>query len=361
MLSQASCNNNAASCTFGHTFFCSSGGLPTCEISNIPTCKRGNEFFGGICKLSIPSCVLNIPKCSFDNDFICSPGSIPSCEFLGLPLCKTRNTFTTGSCIDPRALLVDTLSFLDITSTPKLPPIIQLPLTTDESVGKVGIAYPGSNPSFEIKTPFKISQEEILSADIKDSRGIVLNGINFKLATIPNVSGRSVLTLTLPDDISKGESIFTLNLQANRVLKGRLQIVDFKELQIITIKNKNRKQILKPVIRRIFVSKENKKIRLNVKGNHFVSRQIIINENGTEKTLVNAEIPSPNTSVTIYPTDLKIRPTRTAVKARGRTISINFLLPDNVRIGTKATLVLATPRGIVSASFVIRPTTSNKR
>ena len=338
---------------------CSSSGVPECS-SGIPVCRNGNILASGSCVELVPFCQLNMPQCPLNYTFVCGSGGIPSCELFDIPACKNGNDFFEGVCI-PLQSPVNSPNFLSVISTPELPDIVGLPLLRDEFVGVIGFAYPGSNPSYEVKLSIPKSDLDVESVDVVDNDGIIFTSIPFKITDIINNSDTIILTLNLSDDIAIGQSTFVLNLKNGNTLTGIIEIIDPVDVEIITIRNSNRKNIAKPVIRRIYVKKNGRRITLGIRGKNFVSRQMYYSSEDSAGGLpdsaliflVNPDIPDPNTSVTLYPSVLDTKINKTVVKHRSKFMKIKFKLPENVNEKTKCVVVIATPEGIVSARFPV--------
>jgi len=109
-----------------------------------------------------------------------------------LPSCKVENNFFEGTCLSSDRLGIDELKFLQIVSTPKLPDIIELPLVQDEFIGKIGYAFPGSNPSFEVQLSFTPLEFNALSVDLVDSSGMTFSNIPFKITDINDTFDRFI-------------------------------------------------------------------------------------------------------------------------------------------------------------------------
>ena len=345
---------NQPQCSGGLTFVCTSGGAPGCQ-SGIPGCVEGSNFFAGSCTLIQPFCSFNIPRCPTEYEFVCSSGGIPTCELLNLPACKFGNDFFAGICQLKEFLITDQADFLEVISTPKLPNVIQLPLVRDEFIGKIGISYPGANPSFEIKTTLPLIDLNITSISLEDSDDVLYENIPFKITEIPQSTNSFILTLSLPDDISLGESRFTLNLGNGKTLTGIIEIIDSLDVEIVTIMNHVRKLVAKPEIKRIYVKKVGRKITLGIRGKNFVNRKILFTRDEPDnlEKFVNPQIPDPHTAVTIYPSTIDSMIKARIVRKRSKYMKIRFVLPQNVSERTDAVLVVATPEGIVSVNFPI--------
>ena len=157
------------------------------------------------------------------------------------------------------------------------PDVINLPLIPDEFVGKIGFAYPGSNPSYEIKVLTNEQNIEVGSVSFIDSSGMIFENIPFEITKIDGFENQFILGLEIPEGASKGSANFTLNFISGEQLTGIIEIIDsFKNVEIITIKNPiKRTELDKPVIEEL-ISKASSstKLTLFLKGKNFVSRQI---------------------------------------------------------------------------------------
>ena len=110
-------------------------------------------------------------------------------------------------------------------------------------------------------------------------------------------------------------------------------------------------------------SSNGKKITLTLHGKNFVSRQIFytstdsssggLPENG-ESFVANPDIPDPHTLLTIFPNDLNAKITKRVVKQRGKLMKVHIEFPENITKTTEAIIVIVTPKGIVSKSFIIK-------
>ena len=306
-----------------------------------------------------PFCDSTGPKCPVGFTFVCPTDSQPTC-LLNIPLCKTpTNDFVTGFCNKD---LVSTGASLNIVSTPGLPEIIDLPLIPDEFIGKIGIAYPGSNPSFEIET--SIQDLMVNSIDIEDGSSMSFANIPFLITPIKDESNKYILTLTLPDGLSKGEASITLNLTADSpelFLEGIIEIVDFTDVEIVTIKNPARKLIQSPpVIKRMFVKQSGNKVVVRLRGKNFVSRQLFYDPEGVDTYFKHNPNPDPITVSTVYPSNLESKLVERVVRKRGDLMRIEFKISKRPNRTVNAVLIIATPRGIVTVPFKIRPAKRHK-
>ena len=305
---------------------------------------------------------LSVPSCTHSLSFICSSSGIPTCEILGLPSCKTKDVFLPGICLQRALLIPDNLG-IEIVFALSFPEIIKLPLNTDEFVGEVGYAFPGSNPSYEIKTLTPNLNIEVSSIDLTDSTGMIFTSIPFEIMKLADLENEFVLTLTIPEKISKGKAIFILNLKNGEPLIGKIEIISsFKKLEIITIKNPNKRTVIdKPEINKLSSRVSDKKMTLVLSGKNFVSRQIFYAGEDSSGGLIeelfvaNPDIPDPHTVINIFPSSLNAKVTKRIVTKNGNFMKIFIKFPEKIIKRTEAVIVVVTPNGIVSKSFTIRP------
>ena len=278
-----------------------------------------------------------------------SNGGATSSTTSGGTIISSSGTATTsgGLGIDAASLTIDVLS------TPKLPDIIQLPLVRDEFLGKIGFAYRGSNPSFEIRTR-TILTSKITSADIIDKSGTVFANIPFSVFEIPGSQDTLILGLTLPDSLAVGETRFILHVENGESLTGLIDVLDFLDVKTPN-SIKTKKIIEKPVISRLKSHTETShKIKLRLRGDSFVGRRVVFEENGVVQFLIRPRN-DPNTSVTVYPRDLNLELRRSSVVHNRKIMRIRLRSTEKITTPVNAVLVIATPRGIVSKEFTIRP------
>ena len=303
-------------------------------------------------------------SCTHGLRFVCSSSGTPTCELLGLPVCKNNNVFFPGTC-SQRGLSTDNVNIQIIFALP-FPDVIQLPLNNDEFVGEIGYAFPGSNPSYEVKTlTTTTSNIKVNSVDLTDSLGMIFENISFKIIKLEDSENEFILTVVIPEDISKGKAAFTLNLESGEQLTGNIEIIaSLNDLEITTIKNPNKRtHIDKPVINNLFSTVLNKKMNLILRGKSFVSRQIFYNSEdssgGAEELFVaNSDIPDPHTAITIFPSSLNAKIVKKVVRKNGKFMKVFVEFPDKITKEINAVIVVITPKGIVSKSFVIKPGTS---
>lgn len=236
-----------------------------------------------------------------------------------------------------------------------MPSVIELPLVRDELIGKVAFAYPGSNPSFEIKLPFIPVNFKVVSVHVEDITKKVFLNLPFKITPTSDNFEKFVLSVILPDDIPAGESTLIVNLDDSSSLTGTIQIVNFKNVDILTNNETLRTTLDKPKINKVFIRSNNEKYDLVLKGESFATRKIVFKENGLEHFIINEKDPDPNTSITLFPSDLNTQITFSRVLEEGKFMRIQFKLKQRIKDKTKVVLVLATPRGIVSRTFLLNP------
>ncbi len=333
----------------------SSGSTTTSSGS---TTSSSTSSAGPSCTFTIcgASCCVN--GCCSTNPFLCvgSTDCISSSSSGSNSSGSTSSGNLSGST-SSSGLGIDTASRLtiDVISTPKLPDIIQLPLVQDEFIGKIGFAYKGSNPSFEIRTS-KVLTSGITSADIVDKSGARFANIPFAVFKIPGSQDTLILSLTLPDNLTIGEAEFILRLEDGESLTGIINVLNFIDVKTPS-SIKSKQTIEKPVILRLKShNKDSHKIKLSLRGNNFVGRKIVFEENGAVKFLIQP-LHHPNTSVTVYPTGLNLELKRSNVLHNRKSMRIKLRSAEKITGIVPAVLVISTPRGIVSKEFVIRPKT----
>ena len=301
------------------------------------------------CQSGTPYCNNNEPTCTLGYNLLCSSGGIPTCnEVPGLVLCNNENKFSFATCVQPQSnppvVEEQQVNNIDVVSTPRLPATIQLPLITDEFIGKVGIAYVGSIPSFEIIPPDGFIDTEIVSLSLTGSNGTIFNNIPFDFMDIPSTPGKFILTLSIPDDVSVGDATVTFNSSDGSSLNGIIKIINYND------------ELFQdpPFITRLFAKTIGQKVTITVRGNSLLARNIVSRIN---KSRVNSELVA-NTEFTIYPSglanDIKVK-----AKTNG-SIEISFQLAEPIA-STVGELVVATPRGIASSPFVIQSRPNNLR
>lgn len=381
----ASCDiNGKPDCTENNSFVCPPGSYPLCS-ENKPGCKVTSitdfrireifstlanstigDFINGSCQTGVPFCNQGTVTCTLGYIFSCNGGK-PTCDSVqGLPLCENGNTFTQVICKKPSRSGLS--SGIDVLSSPEFPDIANLPLVKDE-LGNIGFSYSGSDPTFEITTNGiftrgfeKISKTklsrllgtDIASIDLIDSKGTLFTNVPFTANSVENNPDRLILTLHIPDEVEEGLTTFILKLKDGQALNGGIQIIESKKINIITIENPNKKPINdQPLINKIRIEKHGKKVTIKLTGSNFVNRQVFYDENGVEIFNSHPGIPDPYTTVTIYPSDLDIKVKRKIVTSRSKFMKIKLELPSDINTPTKGVLVLTTPTGITSQSFVI--------
>lgn len=211
-----------------------------------------------------------------------------------------------------------------------------MPLIPDKLLGKIGIAYPGSNPSFEIKFPQNNLPSNIASIDLEDKDGIIFPNILFNVTKIFNSTDKLILSLTIPDNVSSGILKVRINFADSRRLTGLVAVVDF--LNLIKGLNGKGKTVGKPQITQITTLKKRRDIVLNVLGNNFV---------GSEN--VNS-----NTTITLFPADLNVSIKLQSVSKNGKNLVLKLNLLDGFEKSARSVISISTPRGIVSVPLVIK-------
>ena len=233
--------------------------------------------------------------------------------------------------------------------SPVFPGVVETLLTTDEIAQKTGLAYRGSNPSYEIKLPSGSNSTDVVSADIQDSAGTISRNIPFNITKIPDSADKVILTLKLPGNIAIGDLKYALNFSNKTSLTGNIKIIDFAR-----VSSNNLKEFSKPSISEINVIRhKDNKITLFARGKNFVGRKIFIEENNTSLYFEN-QPKEPHSSVTIFPKSLNTEIIERSVSKDKKTIKIKFKFASNTKGTIHAVLVVATPRGIASKGFLIR-------
>ena len=329
-----------------------SSGNPSIDNSNCPDaatlCSQSarlscfNPDYSLICLNTTFNCckVVNSSLSCDPSLLVCKPVNNLSSSSSGLVSGSSSSSTSSGSLR------------VDIISTPKLPSVVPLPLLPDEDIGKIGIAYFGSNPSFEIKIPENKSNLKIVSVDLKDKQGILFTSIPFTVTKISGSPDRLILGLTLPDNLSLGESVFMLNLESGENLIGIIQIIEFLDIQVpvdfITIKN-----VSKPIITRIRTKLRKEKVIIALRGKSFVGRGVFLQQDDERRFVYNPPH-QPHTTITIYPSNLNLDLAKRATSKRGKRMRIKLKTSEKIKGRINAVLIIATPRGIVSEHFQIK-------
>lgn len=234
---------------------------------------------------------------------------------------------------------------------PILPEAIPLPLIPDEFIGKAGVALIGSNPAFEIKLPDDNLSSGIVSVDLEDSNGAVFSNVLFNVTKIRNSTDKLILSLKIPDDVSKGTLKFNVNLADGTRLTGLIEII--APLNLRKAINGKERIIGKPQITKTSVVKNGRNVTLNITGNNFAGNKVFI-LNGNEKILFQTDNSSPNTSVTIFPDNLNVSMNLLSVSGNNKILTVKFNLSENIEKPVQSVISVSTPRGIVSSQFILK-------
>lgn len=261
--------------------------------------------------------------------------------------CDIVDTSSTsgGTAISP----VSSLD-VDILASPNLPDFVDIPPVGDKSTTKFGIAYIGSNPSFEARLKGESPDLNIKSVDLNDSQGKSFSNIPFSVIGVSNSPGKIILTLTLPETVAKGRATFILNTANMDMLNGEIEGINFFQTKIPGKK----KNVGEPVISRLSVKKSSDEIVIDVSGRGFVGRKMFYEDGNTTKYVENPK-DSPNTFVTVFPSSLNPEVVKTVVSSGGGNAKIKLKLQEKLQEVARAVLVIATPRGIVSRQFDLKP------
>lgn len=300
-----------------------SGGMAICSNGLAAKCK-GDEFTIR-CIYGVPDC------CKIERKFLSCMPSLLFC-----PQLKDENRFS--------------LINLQTTSSPRFPEVVELPLIIDETSSATVFAYRGSNPSFEVKLPANSVDFKIDSIDIKDSNGTISNNIPFTVTSVSNKNDIKILSIVLPDSTAGGVLTYALNLNNGTSLAGNIHVIDFL---FASNPKHTEKTIQNPSIERIEVTRDNESISLLVRGKNFVGRTIYLEEDNKLKYIEN-DPKNPHSFVTIFPSTLNPQMLERVVSKDKTQIKIKFKLSQEIGVKTNAILVISTPRGIASKSFVIK-------
>lgn len=395
IVKKAFCSENKVLCSSGLVPVCmNSNYKPTCLLEppyNAVDCCR-NTGIAYDCKTETPLCVVAsssssgsviiTPKieayCS-NNMVYCSSGLIAGCSntdftphcLEGYPSSGIECCKDTGISLDCRPDIAlncplnptppdskfKTIN-IDVVSNPELPEAVELPLVSDAFVNRAGFAYVGSNPSFEIKLPDGDPDRVIAGVDLQDSSGFIFNNIPFTTTSISGQPEKYILTLSLPDSIKEGEAKFALNLSNGTFLNGVIYIFSPLEVSVFKGKGLKTKRVSKPVITRISVSKVKSNVTLSIRGNDFLGKTFLYNDeenNEDEGTLIENSDGTPNSTVSIFPSSLNAEIKKIAVLNGRKQIKINFSLPFALDKKTKSIVVISTPSGTISKRFILKP------
>lgn len=384
----ALCFNGSVTCLGGLTPICSdpiyspkclSGGafIECCRTTQTSLdCKSNlailcttqtSSSSSGTSSNSTPYCSLGMIFCTSGTNAACSnpsylprclPGDFPDCckQADGSLDCKADLLLCTPTVSTNRFQTVN----LDIVSNPQFPEVIDLPFVLDTLVGKVGFAYRGSNPSYEIKLPISNPELVIESVDLKDSKDFIFNNTPFIATEIAGSPEKLILNLEIPESISTGEARFAINLSDKSSYTGIIQIISPFDIKVFKKNGIDTKAISKPDISNIIVRREKNQISLSVTGRNFLSKKYLLERNGVTEVIQNKDA-KPNTFITIFPSNIKPEIAKNVVSNNRKLIKIKFKTNESIEEKTKAVLVLSTPRGIISKQFTINPKSKDKR
>ncbi len=355
------CPNNSSSSS-------SSGSTDTVQVPVTPpaiilpnciwTVCGNNCCVAGCCKSNSQTC-LGSPECQQGSSNSSNDSSTPSTD-----TSEPNNfDFSPPNIIEPPVFLpvspddtlspdtqsTNTITSVEISSAPNFPQIIELPLVPEEFSGVPAFAYPGSNPSIEIKLPQDQIKSTILYVHLKDSQGNIFQNIPFNVVKIPTTPDKSILTLQLPEQVSTGKSQFTLFLHTGRLLHGSINIIDYMNIQIPDTNT----SLEKPLISSVIEAKSDQSVTLIIKGKNFVGNKVQAITNMEDTVSLKASS-GPQTSVTIFPSSLNIQIYKLNVTKNGNQLEVKFNIPDTLTGKTNATLIITTPRGITSKSFILQ-------
>jgi len=318
--------------------------------SNFPECKKVQDVTS-----SPPTTTTSSPPTSPTNSLtnkpdFSPPNIIEPPIFITPPLNidSTSTTTTTPTTTPPsNTINKPSTSFVEVSSVPNFPKIVEIPLVAEEFVGTAAFAYPGSNPSLEIKLPSDQIKSTIFYVHLKDNAGNTFQNIPFNITKIPSTPEKIILSLQLPDQVSAGKLKFTLFLHTGKLISGFINIINYLNIQFpntgITIE--------KPIINSITESKSDQTITLIVKGKDFVGNKVRLTTNLADIVSLKS-LSGPQTTTTIFPSSLNIQIDKLSVAKSGNQLEIKFTAPETLTKKTNATLVITTPRGIISKSFV---------
>jgi len=391
------CSQSTLTCVDGAAS-CPSGFVPSCpaDITLTPTCLPAFQDVIECCKsvnfnldcnpAISPACIsgqvssssgqagsTSTPFCSSDKIF-CTSGGNASCTNLDFELtcvndfpdcCKTTNS--TLDC-DTTVLTceggskeesVDFNSIdINVLSGPLFPSSITLPTVPISLQDIAGIAYKGSTASFEITLSEANDEINVIAVDLKDSTDFVFKNASFTITDIADNPERKILTLTIPESIALGEVSFALKFDDSSVSNQNGRIVAF-DLPSVTIsagkKGKDKKQILKPVINRVKVSKKksSRKFSLNITGEEFIGGDYFIEQDNITH-FIDVSGNEPDTLIAIFPTTLNPKITERKVSKSGRLFKVKFEIDEPLQKDLNAVVSVSTPAGSTSKVFKIK-------
>ena len=353
------CKNN------GISFDCKSE-LPLCKIStsssSSSSSSSGSIDSRAYCQDSMVYCSGGLPAVCSDQTLSpnCLPGYpssiIECCKSNGVSLyCRPDISVTCPAAdVTPPQNQFQTVT-IDVVSNPKLPDIVEIPLAVDAFVNRSGFTYTGSNPSFEIKLPEDNPKTTINSVDLKDISGFIYKDIPFTAVPISGQPEKYILNLSIPDSIKEGETRFALNLSNGKSFNGVIYVFTPLEISVFKGKSIKTRQISKPLITRISISKIKTRVILNVKGDNFVGNSFLYKDKDNLDNFVQNPKNSPNTKITIFPSSLKADIKKVSVFNSGTEMKITIDFPFSiVAQKTDAQLVVSTPAGIASHLFTLK-------
>ncbi len=240
-------------------------------------------------------------------------------------------------------------TFIEISSAPTFPQIVELPLVSEEFTGISVFAYPGSNPSFEVNLPSDQIKSTVLYVHLKDSKDNIFQNIPFSVTSIPSTPGKIILSLKLPEQISTGKLQFTLFLHTGKSIHGFINIIDPMNIQ-----NPETNLVFdKPEIVNISEIKSDESISLLIKGTNFVGNRLQVTTDLNDIINLNS-LGGPQTTITIFPSNLNMKAGKLNVSRNSNQIEVKYpITGDSIEI-TDTVIVITTPRGIVSRQFKLK-------
>lgn len=305
--------------------FCSNVGEVICNKDFKAVCTDG-QF--------VPVCLNGSPNC-------CNKNLTPAICNSSLIVCEFTSDIKPGSVLD-----------IEILSGPVLPDVFNSLSDSDKFEKITGIAYSDSNPAFEINLKTSEENVKVLSVDLQDSLGNTFKNIPFKVIDIDKVDNSKIkiLTLAIPV-VNSGGATFTLNLESGTMLSGLIEVIDFFDIQT----QKNNKELIEPKISKIEIVKQKKSFIFSVHGKNFAPNKITIITSSTgEKIFHTSSKEFPNTAITLFPSDIKLKLLRLKVSKDGRLLRAKFVQVGEIKKVVKSILTIATPRGIVSKGFLLK-------
>ena len=286
------------------------------------------------------------PVCS---DLLYKPscdGGIPVCcgEIFSIMVCdKTKLSCNLSPNIPPNTILE-----VEILSGPTIPDIVELPTVDSQFANAVGFAYPSSKSSFALGIKKTKKNLKIDSVNLEDSTGKTFMDIPFMVIDIPRDKNRKIITLTIPKDISPGQSSYILNLKGGNTLSGILEIVNF-----LNFKNESDgKDVGEPEVNDVNVRINSNIINLSISGNNFAEEDALIEtKSGSFEENPNSSL---NTTISIISASVGVNLQTLSVLNKGTKINAKFVASNKIKKDTRAVLVISTPRGTTSFPIVLR-------